>query len=149
MDLVPLADVELRYTALESVDYGAGGQLYDTMEGSLSGDQLRGSMHLTNLAPRRPDNVNMSTLRGLLITDEGATLYVEMAGIATLRTADQARVFVTSLTFRTGDARYHWINRVFGVLEGILDSISVGGIARGRAYCCDPTLGALEPRFGA
>jgi hypothetical protein len=149
MELIPLGDVELRYTALESVDYGAGGQLYGTMEGSLTGDQLRGSIHLTNLAPRRPDNVNMPTLRGLLTTDDGATVYVEMTGIATLRAADQARVFVTSLTFRTGDSRYAWLNTVFGVLEGMLDSVLVGGLARGRAYRCDATIAAAESTPGA
>jgi hypothetical protein len=31
---------------------------------------------------------------------------VELNGIATLRASDYARVFVTSLTFRTGDSRY-------------------------------------------
>lgn len=68
MDLAELASVELTYTALEALDYGSGGQLYGTMEGSLAGDQLRGTLRLTNLAQRRPDNVNLPTLRGLLTT---------------------------------------------------------------------------------
>ena len=33
MELIPLGEVELRYTSLASVDYGAGGQFYGTMEG--------------------------------------------------------------------------------------------------------------------
>ena len=69
MELIPLGEVELRYTSLASVDYGAGGQFYGTMEGWLHGDALRGDLRLTNLAPRRPDNVNMPTLRGLLTTE--------------------------------------------------------------------------------
>ena len=73
MELIPLGEVELRYTSLASVDYGAGGQFYGTMEGWLHGDALRGDLRLTNLAPRRPDNVNMPTLRGLLTTEDGAT----------------------------------------------------------------------------
>lgn len=144
MNLVPLADVELRYTSLESVDYGPGGQLYGTMEGWLRGERVRGDLRLTNLAARRPDNVNLPTLRGLLTTDDGASVYVELNGIATLRPADQARVFVTSLTFRTGDARYAWLNTVFGLLEGVLGSVSVGGVARGRAYHCEPTITATD-----
>src|SRR5215211_2905356 len=59
MEPIPLGEVELRYTSLASVDYGAGGQFYGTMEGWLHGDALRGDLRLTNLAPRRPDNVNM------------------------------------------------------------------------------------------
>jgi hypothetical protein len=140
MNLVPLGDVELRYTSLESLDYGTGGQLYGTMAGSLVGEAVRGDLRLTNLAPRRSDNVNLPTLRGLLTTDDGATVYVELNGIATLRAVDQARVFVTSLTFRTGDARYAWLNTVFGVLEGVLDVVSAEGKARGRAYRSEPTI---------
>ena len=53
-----------------------------------------------------------------------------------LRESDQARVFVTSCRFRTGDERYGWLNGVFAVLEGVLDSVAVGGQARGRLLEC-------------
>ena len=140
MQLTPLCDLELRYTSLDSLDFGAGGQLYGTMEGTVSGDRLRGRLRLTNLAPRRPDNVNMPTLRGVLATDDGARIYVEMNGIATLRQSDKARVFVTTLTFRTADARHIWLNTVFAVVEGALDKVAVDGLARGRAHICEATL---------
>jgi hypothetical protein len=122
------------------LDFGSGGQLYGTMEGSLVGDRLRGALKLTNLAPRRADNVNLPTLRGLLRTDDGATAWVELDGIATLREGDNARVFVTTLRFRTGDERYGWLNTVFGVLEGVLDSVGVGGVARGELFQCRATI---------
>jgi hypothetical protein len=35
MELVELAELELTYTSLDSLDYGSGGQLYGTMDGSL------------------------------------------------------------------------------------------------------------------
>jgi hypothetical protein len=140
MELVELSDVDLTYVTLESVDYDAGGQLYGTMEGSLRGERLSGTLDLTNLASRRTDNVNMPTLRGTLDTDDGALVWVELDGIATLRTEDQARVFVTTFRFRTGDERYVWLNTTFGVLEGVLDTVGVGGRARGRLYGCRPTL---------
>lgn len=141
MQLSHLADLELRYTTLESLDYGAGGQLYGTMEGTLAGEELQGSLNLTNLAARRSDNVNMPTLRGLLTTEDGAQIYVEMNGIATLRTSDEARVFTTSVTFRTGVESYQWLNTTFGLLEGVLDRVGVAGTARGRIYRCAVTLG--------
>jgi hypothetical protein len=140
MNLVPLCDVTLRYTSLESLDYGAGGQIYGTMDGSVSGERLRGTLRLTNLAPRRPDNVNMPTLRGILDTEDRAKIYVELTGIANLRPVDRARVFATSLTFRTGDVRYQWLNSSFAILEGVLDHVSVGGIARGQAHLCEVTV---------
>lgn len=140
MELVELSKLELTYTKLEAVDYGSGGQLYGTMEGSLSGERLSGKLHLTNLAPRRPDNVNLPTLRGVLTTDDGVAVWVELDGVATLRAEDAARVFVTTFRFRTGDEGYSWLNTVFGALEGVLDSVSVGGTARGRLYECHATV---------
>lgn len=136
MELVRLAAVQLTYTTLEPLDFGAGGQLYGTLEGSLSGDRLSGSLRLTNLAARRPDGVNLPTLRGVLITEDAASVWVELDGIATLRPHDRARVFVTTFRFRTGDERYEWLNTVFGVLEGVLDSVGVGGVARGELFEC-------------
>lgn len=140
MDVNPLFEGQLRYTSLEALDYEAGGQLYGTMEGEVTGERLSGSFQLTNLAPRRPDNVNCPTLRGILLTGDGASLYVEWNGLANLRPSDQARVFVTSLQFRTGDPNYRWLNSVVALVEGVLDSVTVGGTARVRAFTCEATI---------
>ncbi len=140
MELMHLGDVQLTYTALQSVDYGSGGQLYGTMEGHVSGDALSGELHLTNLAARRGDNVNLPTLRGTLTTDDEAVVWVELDGIATLRDADNARVFTTTFRCRTGASSYAWLNTLFAVLEGVLDSVGVGGVARGRLYACQTTI---------
>lgn len=140
MELVELGEVQLTYTALQSVEYGPDGQLYGTMEGRVSGDRLNGRLHLTNLAARRGDNVNLPTLRGTLTLDDEAVVWVELDGIATLRHSDDARVFTTTFRCRTGASNHAWLNTVFGVLEGVLDSVGVGGVARGRLYACVPTL---------
>lgn len=140
MQLVELGDLHLTYTALGSVDYGPDGQLYGTMEGRLRGDRLSGELRLTNLAARRGDNVNLPTLRGILTTDDQAVVWVELDGIATLRQTDSARVFTTTFRCRTGALNYAWLNTLFGILEGVLDSVGVGGVARGRVYACQPTL---------
>jgi hypothetical protein len=140
MELIELGVVELTYTSLDSIDYGSGGQLYGTMEGRLAGERVSGSLRLTNLAARRADNVNLPTLRGVLTTDDGATAWVELDGIAILRASDNARVFVTSCRFRTGDERYGWLNTVVAVLEGVLGAVAVGGEARGRLFECRATV---------
>jgi hypothetical protein len=134
MDLVEIGELELVYRSLDSLDYGVGGQLYGTMDGRLSGERVSGDLRLTNLAVRRPDDVNMPTLRGVLTTNDGASVWVELDGLATLRESDNARVFVTSCRFRTGDERYLWLNGVLGILEGVLDSVTVGGRAHGRLF---------------
>ena len=140
MELVELGELELTYTSLDSLDYGGDGQLYGTMDGRLVGDRVNGALRLTNLAPRRADNVNLPTLRGVMTTDDRASVWVELDGLATLRSSDDARVFVTTFRFRTGDDRYTWLNSVFGVLEGVLDSVGIGGRARGRLFECRATL---------
>lgn len=140
MDISMIATVELTYTALESLDYASGGKLYGTMDGTVAGERLSGALRLTNLADRRADNINMPTLRGVLTTHDGAQAWVEMDGLATLRSGDGARVFVTSCRFRTGDERYAWLNTVFAVLEGVLDSVGVGGVARGQLFECHATM---------
>ena len=140
MQLEELADVELTYTSIEVLDYAVGGQIYGTMEGSLSGDRVAGSIRLTNLATRRSDNVNLPTLRGILETGDGAVVWVEIDGIAFLREADNARVFVSSFRCRTGDERYAWLNTTFAILEGVLDKVAVGGVARGRLHACSATV---------
>jgi hypothetical protein len=140
VELVELGELELTYTSLEALDYSSGGQLYGTMEGRLVGDRVTGKLRLTNLAARRADNVNLPTLRGTLTTEDDAVVWVELDGIATLRTSDDARVFVTACRFRTGDERYAWMNTVLGVVEGVLGTVAVGGEARGRLFECRPTV---------
>lgn len=134
LELLELAAFELTYRTVEVVDYEPGGQIYGTMDGLLTGERVSGTLSLTNLAQRRPDNVNLPALRGLLTTGDGAQVWIELDGIATLRREDEARVFVTSARFRTGDPRYTWMNTVVGVLEGVLDRVAVGGTAHGRVY---------------
>jgi hypothetical protein len=135
MRLEKIGDFDLRYTALEFVEYAAGGQYYGTLEGRVDGARLTGTLRLTNLAVKRPDDVNMPTLRGLLHTDDGADVWVEMDGVSTLRPADEARVFVAALRCRSGVERYLWLNTVVGVVDGVL----IDERARGEVYECQAT----------
>jgi hypothetical protein len=57
-----------------------------------------------------------------------------------LRTADQARVFVTACRFQAGSGRYAWLNTVVGVLEGVLDTTADLPAAQGRMFECRSTL---------
>jgi hypothetical protein len=136
MELVPLGEIALTYTSLLSLDYPVGGQLYGTMTGTIAGDRLAGRLELTNLAPRWADNVNLPTLRGVLTTHDGANVWLELDGVATLRAADNARLFVTSVRFRAAEERYRWLDTVLGVLDGVLDSVGVSGQARGQMFEC-------------
>ena len=122
MKLIPICEMTMQYTWLDFVDYGAGGQFVGTLDGTVTGDRLRGSLKCVNVPPKRPDNVNCPTVRGIIVADDGAKIYFEFNGIALLRPEDKARVFTTSLSLRTGDARYAWVNNTVGAVEGILNT---------------------------
>ena len=141
MELVELAHWEMTYRTIELLDYGVDGQIYGTLDGSVTGDRLTADVHLTNLAVRRPDDVNMPTLRGLLRTPDGAVIFAELDGISVLRPADGVRAFMTSVRFRTGEERYAWLNTTTAVLEAVLDRVEVGGHVHARLYECRHTLG--------
>jgi len=64
-----------------------------------------------------------------------------MNGIALLRVEDKARVFTTSLELRSGDARYAWVNSIFGVVERVLDTAM--DKAQARAFLCENDLATL------
>jgi len=82
--------------------------------------------------------VNIPMLRGVFTTEDGARAWVEIDGVATLRQEDSARVFLTACRFRTGDERHDWLNTLFAVLEGVLDTGT--GIARGQLFECRATV---------
>ena len=101
MRFTPLGEMDLLYVgpSLDFVDYGVGGQFYAAMEGEWRSDRITGRLRLTNIAQKRADNVNTPTLRGVLETDDGATMFVEMNGLSQIEKG--GRVFVSSLTLRS------------------------------------------------
>ncbi len=142
MNFTPVGDMNLVYVGpgISYIDYGAGGQFYAHMEGTLEGPRLRGTLRLTNMAIKRPDDINMPTLRGVLETHDGVTCYVEMNGMAVARHG--GREFVTSMTLRTNDPRYDWVNTQMMVAEGFLQGEPRPHALRAtcRVYACEPTI---------
>jgi hypothetical protein len=100
------------------------------LEGTVTGDRLRGTLKSVNVPARRPDNVNCPAFRGIIVTDDGAKIYFEFNGIAVLRPEDKARVFTTSLSLRTGDARYAWVTDTIGAVEDILNTTTEQALVR-------------------
>ena len=141
MKLMQLCEMEMHYTWIDYVDYGIGGQYVGTLEGIVKGERLRGTFKSVNVPARRPDNVNCPAFRGVIVTDDGAKIYFELNGIALLRPEDKARVFTTSLSLRTGDPRYAWVNDTVGAAEGILNTTTDQAIV--RAFACQNELATV------
>jgi hypothetical protein len=140
MKFTPIGEMDLTYVAIDFVDYGMGGQYHGTMDGQLRTERVSGRVKLTNIAQKRPDNVNTPTLRGVLETDDGARVFVEMNGLSQIE--EGGRVFITSLTFRTAEARYEGLNTLFAVVEGELHGRPRPNEmhARCRVYACEATI---------
>jgi hypothetical protein len=140
MKFTPIGEMDLTYVAIDFVDYGIGGQYHGTMEGQLRTERASGRVKLTNIAQKRSDNVNTPALRGVLETDDGARIFVEMNGLSQIE--EGGRVFITSLTFRTAEARYEGLNTLFAVVEGELHGRPRPNEmhARCRVYACEATI---------
>lgn len=65
-----------------------------------------------------PDGTASVDVRLTLETDDGALLFVEYRGRSNLKTG----VAYSAPTFRTGDPRYAWLNRIQAVGRGHFDS---------------------------
>lgn len=141
MKLTPICEMQMRYTWIDYVDFGIGGQYVGTLEGTVTGDRVRGTVKSVNVPARRPDNVNCPAFRGIIYTDDEAKIYFEFNGIALLRPEDKARVFTTSLSLRSGDARYAWVNGTIGTVEGILNTTTDQMIV--RTYACQNELATV------
>jgi hypothetical protein len=140
MNFTPIGEMDLTYVAIEFVDYGIGGQYHGSMEGQLQTERVSGRVKLTNIAQKRSDNVNTPTLRGVLETDDGARVFVEMNGLSQIE--EGGRVFITSMIFRTAEARYEGLNTLFAVVEGELHGRPRPNElhARCRVYACEATI---------
>jgi hypothetical protein len=134
MKLTPLGELQLAYTRFEFVDYGVDGQHVGTLEGRFDGIRLSGALWLVNTPRHRADGANEPCISGLLLTDDGARMFLEMRGVAVAEADTGKRRFTTSLQLRCGEARYAWVNDVVGVVEGRLDPLSLRACA--RAYAC-------------
>ncbi|AGC43733.1 hypothetical protein MYSTI_02417 [Myxococcus stipitatus DSM 14675] len=138
MRLTALAEFELSYTWMEYLDFAPGGQYLAIVDGAFTGERLAGEVRFLNVPVKRPDNVNMPALKGVLTTSSGAKVFVEMAGVSLLRAVDAARVCTASVLFRSANADFAWLNNAFGLMEGVLDASNT---ARGRIFLCENTVG--------
>ena len=135
--LVHLFDATVQFTseapedAVVSPD-GREGVYLGSGDGIATGDRVRGGLRWSfysgnSLYPhiRRgdavPDRLNLCTLNpgGYIESDDGARIAFDGKGYG-LRSPEQYRVSMT-MTFRTDDARYAWLNRLLGVMAGEFD----------------------------
>jgi Protein of unknown function (DUF3237) len=97
-------------------DFGSEQQDFLIAEGRSHG-RLSARLRGANFPRRRADGTLLPDFRGVLETDDGATILYSWSGYARRNDAGM-RELVGSLTHVTGDERYAWLNDAFCVLTG-------------------------------
>jgi len=97
--------------------------VFDAASGTFSGSRLRGTVRGPggDWATIRANGTGQLDVRLLLVTDDGATIFMTYAGIAT----EGAAHIRTAPLFQTGDERYAWLNDVQAVATGSASEDSV------------------------
>ena len=97
-------------------EHGTEGRSFLLAEGRLDG-RLSARLRAANFPRRRVDGALTPDFRGVLETDDGATILYAWQGYG--RPGDgAARELVGSVTHETGDPRYAWLNTVVCALAG-------------------------------
>jgi hypothetical protein len=140
MRLEHLCDLELIYREQPPTEdkfvliqpYASGGSGYGELDGTVSGDTIRGTVRCVNHPRQRGDGMMLPDAHGVLRTDDGALVLFSLTG-RTLFEHDTGKQLLTAV-FETADQRYALLNQTWCVLEGVIDGIRLGMHA--RIYQC-------------
>jgi hypothetical protein len=97
-------------------EHGAEGQSFLIAEGRLEG-RLSGRLRGANFPRRRVDGTLTPDFRGVLETDDGASILYAWHGYGR-KGRDGASELVGSITHVTDDPRYAWLNTALSALAG-------------------------------
>ncbi len=148
--LVPLFKAALQYRSQEQTEAvvppeGREGEYIGSGDGAATGDRLRGTIRwslwagncaypLVRRGHHIPDGLHLCTMNpvGFIETPDGTRIRFDGRGYG-LRSPEWYRTSLT-LVFGTEDARYAWLTRELGVMEGEFDEKS--GRAAWEVYVC-------------
>jgi hypothetical protein len=105
--------------------HGVEGQGFLLVEGRSEG-RISGRLRAANYPRRRTDGTQTPAFRGVLETDDGATLLFAWHGYGRPVDAGSSRL-VGSMTHLSDDPRYRWLNDAVCVLTGEVHRPPGGG----------------------
>jgi hypothetical protein len=100
-----------------SVELGAEGQSFLIVEGRTEG-RPSARLRAANYPRRRSDGVLTPDFRGVLETDDGATVLFTWQGFTRLNPETGVRQLVGAVTHLSDDDRYSWLNDALCALTG-------------------------------
>jgi hypothetical protein len=140
MHLEPVCDLEATYapstfgvTFVLVRPYGGdGGMAYGELNGTVSGEKLRGALHLANHPDRRGDGVMLPDAHGVIKTDDGKWILIAFQGRTVFK--DGLGSQLLTVQFHTEDEPYKWLNDTMCVLEGLISPKT--DTMRAKIYSC-------------
>ena len=128
MRLEPLYRAHFTATDRWSVELsgtdGSEAQNLVFVEGRCSG-RIAGALRASNFPRRRADGVLTPDFRGVVQTDDGATILFTWRGYG-LRAADGANQLVGTMTHVSDAEPYRWLNTVICAVAGVLEPQATG-----------------------
>jgi uncharacterized protein DUF3237 len=106
-------------------DAGTEGRSFLIAEGRSTG-RLSARYRAANFPRRRVDGALVPEFRGVLETDDGATILFEWQGLAPVTSSGMRRL-LGSVTHITGHERYRWLNDRVGAVNGEVRPREGGG----------------------
>ncbi len=103
---------------------GTEGRSFLIAEGRATG-RLSARYRAANFPRRRVDGALVPEFRGVLETDDGATILFEWQGLAPLTRTGMRRL-LGSVIHTTSDERYAWLNDRVGAVEGEVRPLDEG-----------------------
>jgi len=116
MRLEPLYTVTFTTPEAWSVEEGGEGRGFLLAEGRSTG-RLSARYRAANFPRKRKDGALVPEFRGVLETDDGASVLFEWQGLAPLADSGMRRL-LGSLLHTTDDPRYRWLNDCVCAVEG-------------------------------
>ncbi|HTE83237.1 MAG TPA: DUF3237 family protein [Dehalococcoidia bacterium] len=114
---------------------GKEGQGFGAGTGTVEGEKVRGTLQWSNYPRLREDGVLLPDARGRIETEDGAHILFTLQGYAIRRAEGSGRTVIHTMTFKTENERYLWLNLVYAIGEG---RVSTGPDPSMRYYTCLP-----------
>ncbi len=109
------------------------GSAFIVGKGTVTGEQLSGTVRWVNHPHRRSDGTMLPNLHGVITTHDGASVLLTMEQGRTTFPTPKPNLLVTT-TFEAEAEAYRWLNNIYCVLEGVID-LSSGELST-RVYRC-------------
>jgi len=97
-----------------------GGRINHPFAGDIRGPIIHGKVDGIDYFLMRPDGVGLLHIHGVITTDRGDQISLEVSGFMT-RTPDGLYALKGAIAYQTGSKEFAWLNSTQGAVDGFFD----------------------------